>query len=119
MRFYPHVRHDDIALRVNVIAIKIGDVILVLLNDGIFSCRRVCSFTPGRELRDANEQTALIKICTLLRDADLYGGLPAESIPIPVRDRILRSSSRSGPIGAAKVLGLGREARVINLATAD
>ena len=71
-----NVGDDDIVVRINVIAVTAGGMLNIFLGDLVLTRRRVEALAPGRELRDPDQLSALVKIRALLAKADLDRGFP-------------------------------------------
>ena len=84
---------DDIARRIDIVAVQIGSVIFVFLHNGEVAVRRVSAFAAGGQLRDPDQQPAFIKIGPLFPEADFNGRTSARLISVPVRDGVARWTS--------------------------
>ena len=81
-------------------------MVLVLLNNREMPIRSVQPFAASRELGNADEHAALVKVGALLPKTDSDGRLPLDPITIPVRDRVLWRPSWSVPVTPSEILGL-------------
>jgi hypothetical protein len=69
--FYVDIGHDHLARCVHIISEQTGGVVLVLLNDFVITDGGVQSLAAGGQLRNADEDAALVKVGALFSKADL------------------------------------------------
>src|SRR5581483_352190 len=104
---YIHIWYDHVACIVHIISEQARDVVFILLNDLKSASRSVQSLPASGQLRHTNEHAALVKICPLLSQADLYGWTPGHVVTIPIRDRISRRTSLLTAINSPQIRGIG------------
>ena len=65
------IGNDHIVIGIDIITITARGVVDVFLRDLVLADRRVETFAAGRELGDANQLSALVKISALFPEPDL------------------------------------------------
>jgi hypothetical protein len=88
VRFRVFARFDvllnDVAAGIDIISVKIGRVVLILLNDLVAADRCIVTFAPGRYLGYADKLVALIKIGPLLLEIDPDRRWTCNAVAIPI-----------------------------------
>ena len=79
-----NIRLHHVAGVIHEIAVLGRDVVDIFLDNRELTGRRDKSFAPSGELRDADEQSALVKIGALLSETDFHRRFSSNSIAVPV-----------------------------------